>query len=72
VGSAGAIAALLTLDPNAANGLYASQLVGGSRFTDGEVHWMDPSDLYAQEWGWFATALYAGTLTDIWHEGALM
>jgi endo-1,4-beta-D-glucanase Y/4-amino-4-deoxy-L-arabinose transferase-like glycosyltransferase len=69
VGSAGALAALLTLDANNANRLYAGQVVGGSQTDKGQVFWGDPNDLYAQEWGWFATALYAGALTDIWHGG---
>ena len=69
VGSAGALAALLTLDPDAANRLYASALVGGSASHAGQLYWGDPNDLYAQEWGWFATALYANALTDVWHEG---
>ena len=30
------------------------------------VYWGLPDDLYAQAWGWFATALYADTLTDLW------
>jgi endo-1,4-beta-D-glucanase Y/4-amino-4-deoxy-L-arabinose transferase-like glycosyltransferase len=70
VGSAGALAALLSLDANAANRLYANSVVGGSHASDGQVYWGDPNDLYAQEWGWFATALYANTLTDAWHGGA--
>jgi endoglucanase len=67
VGSAGALAALLTLDADAANRLYASRLLGGVEYAAGEAHWGDPGDLYAQEWGWFATGLYANTLIDIWH-----
>ena len=67
VGSAGALAALLTLDPEAANRLYADQILGGADYAVGGVHWGNPDDLYAQEWGWFATALYANSLTDIWH-----
>jgi endo-1,4-beta-D-glucanase Y len=69
VSTAGALAALTSLDSNAANQLYARQLVGGAQYTDGQVHWGDPNDLYAQEWGWLATALYSDALTDIWHEG---
>jgi endo-1,4-beta-D-glucanase Y/4-amino-4-deoxy-L-arabinose transferase-like glycosyltransferase len=69
VGSAGALAALLTLDPDAANRLYANAVVGGSESRAGQIYWGDPNDLYAQEWGWFATALYADALTDVWHGG---
>jgi endo-1,4-beta-D-glucanase Y len=67
VSSAGALAALLTLDSNAANRLYANEVVGSAEVVNGNLYWSDPNDLYAQEWGWFATALYANALTDIWH-----
>jgi endo-1,4-beta-D-glucanase Y len=67
VGTAGALAALLTLDGDAANRLYAAQILGGADSVSGQTHWGDPADLYAQEWGWFGTALYANALTDIWH-----
>ncbi len=67
VGNAGALAALLTLDPAAANIIYAGQIVGGASRTGTDVYWGDPHDLYNQEWGWFATALYADALPDLWH-----
>ncbi len=70
VGSAGALAALLTVDANAANRLYASAMVGGAHSRNGQAYWGDANDLYAQEWGWFATALYANSLADVWHGGA--
>ena len=67
VATAGALAALLTLAPDAANGLYDSQIVGAVTRVNHAAHWGDPSDLYGQEWGWFATAFYAGALPDLWH-----
>jgi hypothetical protein len=66
VGNAGALASLLTLDDDVANGLYASQLVGGATHIGGIVYWGAPDDLYTQEWGWFATALYAGRVPNYW------
>jgi endo-1,4-beta-D-glucanase Y len=69
VGSAGALAALMTLDPDAAHRLFADQVVGTAELRDGNVYWGDSNDLYTQEWGWFATALYANTLDDVWHAG---
>src|SRR5579883_1585783 len=66
VGDTGALAALLTLDPDAANTLYASQLLGQVDPQSGD-HWGDGSDLYAQEWGWFGVALYANALPDLWN-----
>jgi len=70
VGTAGALAALLALDEPAAHLLYAGQLVGGASQVNGGTHWGDPLDLYAQEWGWFATALYADRLPDLWRADA--
>lgn len=67
VGTAGAMAALLSLDPAAANTLYAGQIVGGANRIDAGLYWDNPTDLYAQEWGWLATALYADALPNLWH-----
>jgi endoglucanase len=67
IGNAGALAALLTLDPDAANALYAEHFVGGAAPAGTGTRWGDPDSLYAQEWGWFATALYADALPDLWH-----
>ena len=67
VGDAGSLAVLLALDPNAAGGLYAQQVLGASQEGDQGLYWGDPHDLYTQEWAWFATALYSNALPDIWH-----
>ena len=67
VGSAGAIAALLTLNPAAANTIYSSQVVGQTGHTAQGLYFGDARDLIAQEWGWLATGLYANSLTDFWH-----
>jgi len=67
VSTAGAVAALLTLDPAAANALYARGIVGAMDHDRAGVYWDDPNALYTQEWGWFATALYSDALPDIWH-----
>lgn len=70
VGTAGALAALLTLDPERAHGLYAAHILGAVRREGQALSWDNPDDLYAQEWGWFATALYADALPDLWHARA--
>jgi len=67
VGEAGALAALLTTNRDAANQLFASRMVGRANRVGAGVFWGDPRDLYAQEWAWFATALYADALPDRWH-----
>jgi endo-1,4-beta-D-glucanase Y/4-amino-4-deoxy-L-arabinose transferase-like glycosyltransferase len=67
VGDAGSLAVLMTLDSNAAGGLYAEQMLGASQPGDGGLYWGDPHDLYTQEWAWFATALYSDGLRDLWH-----
>ncbi len=72
VGSAGAISALLTLNPASANTIYASQVLGQTGHTANGLYFGDPQDLIAQEWGWFATALYADKLTDLWHNPAVV
>ncbi len=106
VGHAGALAALLTLDPPAAHALYANHFVGravvscpagqpaarcayrpagaatggagsavaGTAGTAGaegrQAVWANPDDLYAQDWAWFATALYADALANLWQAPA--
>jgi endoglucanase len=67
VSVAGAIASLLTLDPSLGHQLFANQIMGGASRSDVGVAWGDSSDLYAQEWAWFATALYASAVPDLWH-----
>ncbi len=56
-----------TLDPSSASALYAGQSSAAASIADGAAHWGDPNDLYAQEWGWFGTAMYANLLPDLWH-----
>jgi endo-1,4-beta-D-glucanase Y len=65
-GIAGALAALLTLDPTAAHGLYAGQIVGGANRLGSGVYWGDLNDLQDQEWTWRATVLYADRLPNLW------
>jgi endo-1,4-beta-D-glucanase Y/4-amino-4-deoxy-L-arabinose transferase-like glycosyltransferase len=67
VGIAGAMAALLHADPEAGNELYIQHIMlGADRHADGFVSWGDPNDLNSQQWGWFATAMYADALPNIW------
>jgi endo-1,4-beta-D-glucanase Y/4-amino-4-deoxy-L-arabinose transferase-like glycosyltransferase len=67
VGITGAMAALLEMNPEAGNDLYIQHiLLGASRHPEGFVSWGEASDLNSQQWGWFATALYADALPNIW------
>ncbi|MBV9356053.1 MAG: glycosyltransferase family 39 protein [Chloroflexi bacterium] len=69
VATAGALAALSVLDPGAEHGLFASELLGQANVgPDGRADtWGNGNDLYEQAWGWFATALFADQLPDVWH-----
>jgi len=66
VGVAGALAALSQLDPPSAESMYAGQILGGANRIGPSVSWGDPLDLYSQEWGWFATAMYARAMPNLW------
>ena len=68
VSTAGALAALSALDPSSAHGLFATEVVGQLQVepTSGDAWWGNPDDIYAQAWGWFATAMYANSLPDLW------
>jgi endoglucanase len=67
VGTAGALAALLTLDPDAADALYTGQIIGTANRNDTGAYWGEPDNLYGQEWAWFATALYTNAVPNLWH-----
>lgn len=69
VGSAGALAALSARDRPKAERIFSSQILGGVQVSGGESFWLPRDDLFAQEWGWFAVALYEGRLTNLWREG---
>lgn len=70
VGDAGAVAAFGLINPGSASALYDGQILGGAtRTTSGQVYWGSPTDLYSQEWAWFATALYANALPNLWNAG---
>jgi endo-1,4-beta-D-glucanase Y/4-amino-4-deoxy-L-arabinose transferase-like glycosyltransferase len=66
VSTAGALAALMTIDPALASRLQAGQVLGESVAGADGITWANPHDLYAQEWGWFAVALYADALPNLW------
>jgi endo-1,4-beta-D-glucanase Y/4-amino-4-deoxy-L-arabinose transferase-like glycosyltransferase len=68
VSTVGALSALLTLDPASAYRLYDGQVLGQIQANGQGAYWDNPADLYAQEWGWFGTALYADQLPDLWHK----
>lgn len=69
VGVTGALAALSTVDASTAHGLFASEVFGALEVepASGTAWWGNRADVYDQAWGWFATALYAGDLPDLWH-----
>jgi len=66
VGDAAAIGAFMQLEPAAASATMAGQLLGNLARDGSQAYWGDPTDLYTQEWGWYATALYANALPDLW------
>jgi endoglucanase len=68
VGIAGAVAALSSLEPSSGHLLHAQEIVGDATRTSSGLYWANPDDLYTQEWGWFATALYADALPNLWDE----
>ncbi|MBW3589340.1 MAG: glycosyltransferase family 39 protein [Actinobacteria bacterium] len=66
VGTAGAIAALGFHDRPKAERLFSAQVLGGLQGTTSEMFWTPRADLYAQEWGWFASAIYEDRLPNLW------
>ncbi|SRR5579884_524617 len=71
VGLAGALGAVASFDGPEASALYASKLEQAAQPTEtpagvAALSWGKPDDLYDQEWAWFALALYADRLPDLW------
>jgi endo-1,4-beta-D-glucanase Y/4-amino-4-deoxy-L-arabinose transferase-like glycosyltransferase len=66
VGTAGAVAALLTTDYPKADALYWRSVVGTAVRGAKGSYWGDPSDLYGQEWIWFAAAFYNNSIPNLW------
>ncbi len=63
--NAAAIAALLTIDPPVAHGLYAEHIVGAANRLGAGVYWGELNDLRTQEWSWLAAAFYADQLPQL-------
>ena len=51
---------------SSAAAVYAPSGPDGAGGQRRRAFWASPDDLYAQDWGWFATALYAGALPNLW------
>lgn len=66
VGTASAIAALDVLDEKKSSALYAGEVVGTARLRPSGAFGDRPHDIYAQEWAWFAVALYANQVVNLW------
>jgi endo-1,4-beta-D-glucanase Y/4-amino-4-deoxy-L-arabinose transferase-like glycosyltransferase len=64
---AGSLGAFLFADDRAlVHRLFSDKIF--SRYESGEAgpHWGNPDDFYDQNWGWFATALIDGSLSNLW------
>lgn len=61
--NAGALSALYITKPEESIDMYSQYF--WPQFKDG--HWGDPTNYYNQNWAWFATALYANNLPDLWN-----
>jgi len=71
VATAGALAALMHIDPVKADQLYAHAIAEPSAQQQSPqgTYWGDPTDLYGQEWTWFAAAFYSNHIPDLWGGG---
>ena len=67
--TAAALAALLTLDPWLVRASTRRSSWAAQAALAHGVYWGDLNDLAGQEWGWFATALYAERAPDLWRSG---
>ena len=67
--TAGAIAAMMTIDKSRAAAVYSDQVVKETERTTRNMYWDGGflTDLAPNEWAWFTTALYNQSLPDVWH-----
>ncbi|MEK7623644.1 MAG: glycosyl hydrolase family 8 [Patescibacteria group bacterium] len=63
----GALSVFFVTHPELAIDLYSEKF--WPEFKDG--HWGEPTKYYNQNWGWFATALYANNTPNLWSEDTL-
>lgn len=63
--SVGALSVFYITDPGLAIELYSKQYWPAFR----SGYWGQPSKYYAQNWGWFGTALYTNSLPNLWSRG---
>ncbi|MGH2754139.1 MAG: glycosyl hydrolase family 8, partial [Actinomycetota bacterium] len=68
VSTAGALGALEEIDEAGADELYARAVLGKMDRSAGGSRWGDGTDLYEQEWGWFAVALHGDEIPNLWFE----
>ncbi len=56
------------LYPEAAQNIYSDKILNKFYEDENQSYWEDPKNYYAQNWAWFATALYSGNLSNLWHK----
>lgn len=52
--------------PDMAQDIYNEKILGKFYEDGNQSYWEDPENYYAQNWAWFGTALYAGSLPNLW------
>lgn len=63
------LANFIVTNPGLADTIYEDKVLGKfyEDFDSRNHFWDDPNNYYSQNWGWFATALYAGLLPNFWN-----
>jgi endoglucanase len=64
---AGTLGGLLFADDRSlVHKTFAARILRSFNDEAGMAYWDDPDDYYAQNWGWFATALMDGSMANLW------
>jgi hypothetical protein len=64
---AGTLAGLLFADDQSlVHKTFATKILGAFNDENGSAYWGNPKDYYDQNWGWFATALMDGSMSNLW------
>ncbi|HEX8966638.1 MAG TPA: glycosyl hydrolase family 8, partial [Chloroflexota bacterium] len=64
---AGTLGGLLFADDRSlVHRVFAARILRSFNDANGATYWGDPHDYYSQNWGWFATALMDGSMSNLW------
>ena len=59
----------IVTNPKAAQDIYSEKIYAKLYINETRSYWDVPDNYYTQNWAWFGTSLYNGTITNLWKNG---